>query len=316
MPGPKPWKALLDRFERAGFGLRNVHTVVVTHSHIDHFGASGRVREKTGARVVTSRSFRTWWDPTDVGERELEALDGDTEVGVTPDPRRPWQQPTPWGGKHRGRLGGFDRYRVMKPLMKQWFATPSPSVRLADAEPSASAAQQGRGAHAGPHAGAPRSLRPRRRRIAVRRPRPADHHPAHLRHRRRPDPLSAFFSSLEKVGELDGVTTVLPAHGHPFDDLRERVKDIERHHEERLARLREATGELGEATVEKLSHRLFRERSWGPMAESETYADLEHLRLSGRATRAEPTARSSTRRPDSDRPRRRHTPARRNNRLT
>lgn len=29
---------------------------------------------------------------------------------------------------------------------------------------------------------------------------------------------------------------------------------------------------------------LFQERSWGPMAESETYAHLEHLRLIGEAT--------------------------------
>jgi hypothetical protein len=32
---------------------------------------------------------------------------------------------------------------------------------------------------------------------------------------------------------------------------------------------------------------LFRERSWGPMAESETYAHLEHLRLTGAAERIE-----------------------------
>ena len=87
------------------------------------------------------------------------------------------------------------------------------------------------------------------------------------------------------MAEFDDVTVVLPAHGHPFNDLRARVKDIQRHHEERLARLREATDELGQATVEQLSQRLFRERSWGPMAESETYAHLEHLRLSGQATR-------------------------------
>jgi hypothetical protein len=29
--------------------------------------------------------------------------------------------------------------------------------------------------------------------------------------------------------------------------------------------------------------RLFKERSWGDMAESETYAHLEHLRLEGKA---------------------------------
>jgi glyoxylase-like metal-dependent hydrolase (beta-lactamase superfamily II) len=289
MPGPQPWKALEDRFARAGFKLRDVHTVVVTHSHIDHFGASGRLREKAGARVVTSRTFRTWWDPTDVGERELEAADGSTDIEVPPDPRRPWDQPTPWGGRHprpprRVRI----RYRVLRPMMKQWFATPSPSVRLADAEVI--------------HFG-------RRDWVAVHTP---GHTPDHLclydpaggvllsgdhvlptitPHisgvDAGPDPLTAFFASLEKVGELDGVGTVLPAHGHPFDDLRGRVKDIERHHEDRLARLREANEELGSANVEQLSQRLFRERSWGPMAESETYAHLEHLRLSGRATREE-----------------------------
>jgi hypothetical protein len=31
------------------------------------------------------------------------------------------------------------------------------------------------------------------------------------------------------------------------------------------------------------SQKLFRERSWGPMAESETWAHLEHLRLTERA---------------------------------
>src|SRR4029079_12408450 len=59
-----------------------------------------------------------------------------------------------------------------------------------------------------------------------------------------PDPLAAFFASLEKVAELQGVGLVLRAHGHPFDDLGARVKDIRRHHEERLARLREASDSL------------------------------------------------------------------------
>jgi hypothetical protein len=102
-----------------------------------------------------------------------------------------------------------------------------------------------------------------------------------------PDPLTAFFASLEKVGQLDGVGLVLPAHGQPFDDLVSRVKDIRRHHEERLDRLRASAGMLGEASVEQLSQRLFRPRSWGPMADSETYAHLEHLRLAGEVDRRE-----------------------------
>ena len=77
--------------------------------------------------------------------------------------------------------------------------------------------------------------------------------------------------------------TVLPAHGHPFDDLAGRAKDIQEPPPERLDTLRVAAGELGSASVEALSHRLFKERSWGQMAESETYAHLEHLRAIGEA---------------------------------
>jgi hypothetical protein len=47
--------------------------------------------------------------------------------------------------------------------------------------------------------------------------------------------------------------------------------------------------ELGLAPVAAFSQRLFQPRSWGAMAESETYAHLEHLRLLGLAeSRREP----------------------------
>ena len=58
--------------------------------------------------------------------------------------------------------------------------------------------------------------------------------------RRRRDPLTEFFRSLEKVAELEGVQQVLPAHGHPFVDLAGRAKEIREHHEERLDTLRTA----------------------------------------------------------------------------
>src|SRR5258707_8882047 len=72
MPGPQAWKLLIERFGMAGFQLKHVHTVVVTHSHIDHFGASGRIRQKANANVVTSSTFLTWWYPTDLSEDQLE----------------------------------------------------------------------------------------------------------------------------------------------------------------------------------------------------------------------------------------------------
>jgi glyoxylase-like metal-dependent hydrolase (beta-lactamase superfamily II) len=99
------------------------------------------------------------------------------------------------------------------------------------------------------------------------------------------DPLTAFVDSLDKVAALEGVQKVLPAHGHPFDDLQGRVDSIKHHHEERMDKLRELSASLGPSTVTEYSHHLFRKARWGYMAESETYAHLEHLRLSGRAER-------------------------------
>jgi glyoxylase-like metal-dependent hydrolase (beta-lactamase superfamily II) len=97
------------------------------------------------------------------------------------------------------------------------------------------------------------------------------------------DPLKYYVESLERVAGLPGVGQILPAHGHPFTDLRQRVDSIKLHHVERMERLRSASLSLGVATVEDLSHELFRPAVWGAMAESETYAHLEHLRLAGEA---------------------------------
>ena len=47
--------------------------------------------------------------------------------------------------------------------------------------------------------------------------------------------------------------------------------------------IREIADDLGRADVNAFMKRLFKERSWGEMAESETYAHLEHLRLDRQA---------------------------------
>jgi glyoxylase-like metal-dependent hydrolase (beta-lactamase superfamily II) len=97
------------------------------------------------------------------------------------------------------------------------------------------------------------------------------------------DPLARFFGSLRRMHDFD-VQLVLPAHGHPFSDLAGRADHIIEHHHERLDVLRESVEDLPSGTVADYMRRMFRERSWGDMAESETFAHLEHLRLLGEAT--------------------------------
>ena len=84
---------------------------------------------------------------------------------------------------------------------------------------------------------------------------------------------------------MKDVSIALPAHGHPFVDLRGRAEHIIEHHEERLDIIREALPAVPNGTVAEFMRVLFQERSWGDMAESETYAHLEHLRERGELKR-------------------------------
>ena len=99
------------------------------------------------------------------------------------------------------------------------------------------------------------------------------------------DPLALFFDSLHRMAEMNDVSIALPAHGHPFVDLRGRAEHIIEHHEERLDIIRDALPALPNGTVAEFMRVLFKERSWGDMAESETYAHLEHLRERGELSR-------------------------------
>jgi glyoxylase-like metal-dependent hydrolase (beta-lactamase superfamily II) len=103
------------------------------------------------------------------------------------------------------------------------------------------------------------------------------------------DPLLDYFESLDKVAAYGpDVSIVLPAHGHPFDDLAGRAKAIQEHHVGRLDLLRRTTEELGRpARVQEFSSHLFSQRAQGPMADSETFAHLEHLRRAGELERRE-----------------------------
>ena len=60
LPGPQSWKALKQRLKTAGYRVKDIHTVVVTHSHPDHFGGAGRIAREAGAqaRSRTTRSRR------------------------------------------------------------------------------------------------------------------------------------------------------------------------------------------------------------------------------------------------------------------
>jgi len=292
LPHPGAWRALRGRLAAAGFPVRRVHTVVVTHSHPDHYGGANRLRRASGAEVVSHRLFRNWWDPGD--DVDLDEVDadpgGDAKTGPSVDGSgRPVPTAvapggrTPWGGvRPQPPLGGRWRRAVLGPMLRRWFATPQPTARLDDADRITLAGREWVAVHTPGHTPDHLCLLDPSEGVLL----SGDHVlPTITPHisgiGAGSDPLARFFGSLERMHTLDGVTTVLPAHGHPFTDLVGRVDAIRDHHHQRLDTLRRASASLGPATVADLSHELFRPQVWGPMAESETYAHLEHLRQTG-----------------------------------
>ena len=302
LPGPQTTIALQKRLKSAGMSLRNVHTVVVTHSHPDHFGQAGLLRRVAGAEVVTHKNFRTFLDP--VAEDDDVDLDATPTTTVERAERSEWDekamvdaardQPvdhgplsphTPWGGSpymipKRRQI----KYRIMQITAGRLIPTPAPTKRVIDAEVLVLGGREWVAVHTPGHTTDHLCLYDPASKVMV----SGDHVlPTITPHISgmglTADPLAQFFDSLDRMETFAEVESVLPAHGLDFADLPGRAADIKRHHYERLDTLREASDEIGKGTVSDYMRSLFAERSWGPMAESETYAHLEHLRLAGEA---------------------------------
>jgi glyoxylase-like metal-dependent hydrolase (beta-lactamase superfamily II) len=329
LPGPQSWKALKTRLRTAGFRVRDVHTVIVTHSHPDHFGGAGRVKREAGAELIAHRAFTTWSldrrtrreerarsraeaerlereaaaaaqafdvSPDEIptvaevqafGDDESERFDDPLRDDPTTDLQRrsvPWGGETPWGGsKHP--MPPLRR-RIMIRALRMLFSPPDPSRRVVHGEPVRLAGREWTALHTPGHTLDHLCLYDPEHGVLL----SGDHVlPSITPHvsgvGNGADALKSYIATLDLVAALPGVRLGLPAHGHPFDDVPGRVDAIKRHHEERMQLLQEVSVALGPATVQQLSHEIFPKKHWGVMAESETFAHLEHMVLAGEADR-------------------------------
>jgi len=322
LPGPKSWRSLKARLKTAGFKVGDIHTVIVTHSHPDHFGGAGRIKKESGANLVTHKAFTTWSleessrrnhlpseeeaaeaervaaaaaEALDIGGEEIPTIadhvddyegdplrDGPTEE--TQARSVPWGGETPWGGsKHP--LPPLTRRLAIKAL--RWlFAPPRPTQRVVHGERLQLAGREWVSIHTPGHTVDHLCLYDPAHGVLI----SGDHVlPSITPHisgvGNGADSLKSYIQTLDLVAALDGVRLGLPAHGHPFDDVPGRVDAIKEHHEERVGLLRAASEGLGPATVQQLCHEIFPRRHWGVMAESETFAHLEHMVIAGEAER-------------------------------
>lgn len=288
LPGPESWGHLVDRLQRAGYAVDDVHTVVVTHSHPDHFGGAMRLRHETGADIVTHESFRTIFDTSDFDDEEdSDALDLNSPDDRAAAMERWLSKPSPWGGRRAGPSPEFlERIRGGGPSGGAIFSAPKPSRPLVDGDTIMLARREWVAMHTPGHTSDHLCLFDPEFGVML----TGDHVlPSITPHisglTPHSDPLAQFFESLQRMVDMQGVSIALPAHGHPFEDLGGRAAHIIDHHEDRLDIIRDAEHDLPNGTVADFMHVLFRERSWGEMAESETYAHLEHLRELGELVR-------------------------------
>ena len=288
LPGDDSWGHLVDRLDRAGYAVADVHTVVVTHSHPDHFGGAMRLRHEAGADIVTHESFRTIFDTSDLDDHEdSEALDVNSPDDRLAAMERYFATPSPWGGRRAGPSPEFlERIRGQGGAPGSLFATPRPTRPLADGQTIKLARREWVAMHTPGHTYDHLCLYDPEFGVVL----TGDHVlPSITPHisglTPHADPLAMFFDSLRRMVDMPDVSIALPAHGHPFEDLGGRAEHIIVHHEERLDIIRDASADLPDGTVADFMQVLFRERSWGEMAESETYAHLEHLRELGEMDR-------------------------------
>ena len=299
MPGTATWDALGARLKTAGLRLRDVHTVVVTHSHPDHFGAAGRLVHDMGAELVTERRFQTWFDPKHHHTDARDTAAGAAGSGAGEEPE---EEPapddtgyvdvfsgTPWGGKPLPRQRGqrIMVFAARHGLLRR-FRPPVPTRRVVSGDRITLGGREWVFVHTPGHTRDHLCLHDPDGGVLL----SGDHVlPSITPHvsgvTGAPDALADYLASLDALRRIGSVATVLPAHGHPFDNLHQRLGEIEAHHEARLAEIRKIAAERGVLSVVEFSQLMFKSTHWGLMAESETYAHLEHLRLAGSAERHE-----------------------------
>jgi glyoxylase-like metal-dependent hydrolase (beta-lactamase superfamily II) len=303
MPGKATWVALTGRLKAAGLKVRDIHTVIITHSHPDHFGSAGRLAHEAGADLVTERRFHTWLEKrprpnsAQAGNADShahgdacdeivagsagEATDDYADIDFFSTGRE-----TPWGGSPIPNLQRTRRAaRLARLRLIPYLRPPIPTRLVTNGDHLHLAKRDWQAVYTPGHTGDHLCLYDPEEQLLL----SGDHVlPTITPHvpglSPLADPLGAYMASLEKVRSLGDVKLVLPAHGHPFPNLSERIDQILEHHSSRLSEL-ETYLATGTATVVELSHELFKQPRWGMMAESETYAHLEYLRIRGRAER-------------------------------
>ena len=244
---------------------RDVSRIVVTHFHPDHLGAAHWLQGMSGAPVCMLES-------------EIE------------NSREIWDNANPAPFIEHLAGNGMDRSLAERAAakMRADLTLPEKMVPLRAEEEISLGTRTARVVHAPGHADHQIMLHDEERKILF----AADHVLLKITPNvgswpeSEPNPLARYLKSIRNVRDLPA-NLVLPGHGPLFHDLRGRIDELLRHHEERLELMRREIAGAPKTPFE-VSRKVFRyglslyERCF---ALAETLAHLEHLVLQGRAER-------------------------------
>jgi glyoxylase-like metal-dependent hydrolase (beta-lactamase superfamily II) len=252
--------------EAAGYALRDVARIVVTHAHIDHYGLAGRLMETTGAELamhtLTDLDCEKYRHPETARARRRDTY---ADHGVSEAERTDLADHlTRWLPYLHSVVEASQRLRGGEELLiggDRWDVVHTPGHSLGHVCLwSASRGVLLSGDHLLPGITPPVSFE-----------RGFD-----------ADPLRSYLDSLRRIADLRP-RLVLPGHGRPFGDVAGRIEAILRNKVRRLETIRRAIREQP-SSVTELADRLVAKAVLAhqrQLAISETLAHIAYLRWSG-----------------------------------
>jgi glyoxylase-like metal-dependent hydrolase (beta-lactamase superfamily II) len=262
--------ALERGLEDAGYALRDVSRIVVTHAHIDHYGLAGRLLELTGAELwmhaMTDLDTEKYRHPDTAMARRRDTYADhglpEPEVSELAQSLEVWLPYLHSVVEASKRLRGGERIPIGG---REWEVIHTPGHSYGHiCLHSAEAGVVFSGDHLLPGVTPP---------VTFERGFDAD-------------PLRSYLGSLQSIAERDPAL-VLPGHGRPFGDCVRRIEAITRSKMRRLDAIEAAIRERPR-TVAEIADKLFNRavlRFERNFALAETLAHIAYLRWSGRVER-------------------------------
>ena len=262
--------ALEAGLEGAGYALRDVSRIVVTHAHIDHYGLAGRLLELTGAQLLmhamTDLDCEKYRHPETARARRRDTY---ADHGVPVDERMDLADHlTRWMPYLHSVVEASQRLRGGEVLTiggRVWEVVYTPGHSLGHV---CLYSRDGGRLLSGDHL------------------LPGITPPVTFERGFDADPLRSYLESLRVIAALDP-QRVYPGHGRPFGDAAARIDAIVRTKTRRLQRIhaaiREAPSSVGELADRLVTRAVLAHQR--QLAINETLAHIAYLRWSGQVER-------------------------------